>query len=282
VATIPDAGGARYAPRGVVRALMRFAVLAGFVIAGWLLGSGTGHASEDSGRPNLGLVQLASDPGDIATPSGGGSDADFGVPPTVASSVQSVLSHASVPRLPVQPVDLVQPVVRAVSVPRPLAHVLAAASRPLSAPTRHRAGIRSQEPAHELAAVPPTAPAVRAAAATAPVTAPAPTTVPATTDHARAHAPGCAAAAPAAAPLATVLAGSGDPATPMPTSPPDSTTAPCVIGSTAGGGDTKNSTDLAVDEGRSTAGLASTHRLGQLSASDLPRSPAELPSASPD
>lgn len=282
MAAIPTAGGAGYAPRWVVRALLRFSVLAGLVIAGWLLGSGTGHASEGTGQPNLGLVQLVSDPGDIATPSGGGSDAEFGVPPTVASSVQSVLSHTSVPRLPVQPVDLVQPVVRAVSVPRPLAHVLAAASRPLSAPAQHRAGTRSQEPAHELAVIPPTASAVRAAAATTPVTAPAVTTVPARTDHARAHAPVCAAAAPAAAPLATVLAGSGDPATPMPTSPPDSTTAPCLIGSTAGGGGTKNSTDLAVDEGWSNAGLASTHRLGQLSASDLPRSPTELPSASPD
>ncbi len=282
MAAIPNAGGARYAPRWVVRALLRFAVLAGLIIAGWLLGSGTGQASEDSGQPNPGLVQLARDPGDIAAPSGGGSDAQFGVPPTVASSVQSVLAHASVSRLPVQPVDLVQPVVRAVSVPRPLAHVLAAASRPLSAPAQHRADTRSREPAHELAAVPPTAPAIRTAAATAPATAPAPTTVPATTDHAQAHAPVCPAAAPAAAPVATVSAVGGDPATPMPTSPPDSTTAPCMIGSTAGGGGTKNSTDLAVDEGWSNAGLASTHRVGYLNASDLPGSPAEQPSASPD
>ncbi len=281
MAAIPDAGGARYAPRGVVRALMRFAVLAGLVIAGWLLGSGIGHASVDSGQP--GMVQLASDPSDIAAPSGGGSDAEFGVPPMVASSVQSVLAHAPVPRLPVQPVDLLQPVVRAVSVPRPLAHVLAAASRPLSAPAQHRAGTRSQQPAHELAAVPPTAPAVRAATATAPVPAPAPTNVPARADQARPHTPVCAAAAaPAAAPLATVLAARGDPAAPMPTSPPDSTTAPCMVGSTAGGGGTKTSTDLAVDEGWSNASLASTHRLGYLNASDLPRSPAEEPSASPD
>jgi hypothetical protein len=283
VATIPDAGGARYAPRGVMRALLRFVVLAGLVIAGWLLGSGVGHANEELGQPGTGLGQLASDPGDIAAPTDGGFGTQFGLPPTVASSVHSVLSHASVPRLPVQPVDVLRPVVRAVAVPRPVAHILATVSRPISAPTQHDAGIRSQQPAHELAAVPPTAPVVRAAAAPAPAA----SSAPAAAGHAQSHAPACTPAAPAADPPATALAAdvlalSGDPASPIPASPPDSSTAPCMIGSASGGGGTKGSPDLAVTEGGTNTGLASTRRLGYLSGSDLPRSAAEQPSTSPD
>ncbi len=275
---IPDAGSARYAPRWVMRALLRFVVLAALVLTGWLLGSGIGHADEDLGQPGTGLGQLASDPGDIAGPSEGGSSTAFGVPPTVASSVHSVLSHASVPRLSVQPVDVLRPVVRAVGVPRPLAHVLATVSRPLSAPTQHGAGIRSQEPAHDFAAVPPIAPVVRAAAAPAPAA----STAPAVAGHAVAHAPACAAAAPAAHARAEVPALGGDPASPIPMSPPDSATAPCTIGSATGGGGTKGSPDLAVTGSRTNAGVASTPRLGYLSGSDLPPSLAEQPSTSPD
>lgn len=287
MATIPDAGGAKYAPCGVVRALLRFAVLSGLVIAGWLLGSGVGHANEDLGQPVTGVVRLASDPGDIAGPSASGSDAQFGLPPAVASTVKNALSQASVPRLPARPVDVLKPadvlkpVVRAVGVPRPLTHVLATVSRPMSAPAQHSAGTRAQEPAHLLAAVPPAAPAVRAAAAMA-APAPAVTAVSTTAGYTPSHASACAFAAPAEHPRAEELVLSGDPVAPMPTSPPDSATAPCMIGGAAGGGGTKGSPDLAVNESWTNAGLASTHRLGYLSASDLPRSPAEQPSASPD
>jgi hypothetical protein len=280
VATIPDAGGARYASRGVVRALLRFVVLAGLVIAGWLLGSGVGHANEDLGLPGTGLGQLASDPVDIAASSDGGSGTQSGLPPMVASAMHSVLSHASVPRLSVQPVDILRPVVRAVAVPRPLTHVLATVSRPMSAPTEHSAGIRSQEPVHELAAVPPTAPVVRAAAATAPE--PAATSAPAVAGHAQSHASACTPAAATADPPAEELALGGGPASPIPTSPPDSSTAPCMIGSASGGGGTKGSPDLAVTETGTNAGMASTHRLRYLSGSDLTRSAAEQPSTSPD
>ena len=278
MAAIPDAGGARYAPRGVMRALLRFVVLAGLVIAGWLLGSGVSHANEDLGQPGIGLGQLANDPVDIAASSDGGSGTQPGLPPMVASSMHSVLSRA-VPRLPVQPVDVLRPVVRAVAVPRPLTHVVATLSRPMSAPTAHDARIRSQQPVHELAAVPSTAPVVRAAAATAP--APATSSVPAV-GHAQPHAPACAPAAPAAIPAAEELAFGGEPASPIPASPPDSSTAPCMIGSASGGGGAKGSPDLAVTENGTNAGLASTHRLGYLSGSDHPRSAAEQPSTSPD
>jgi hypothetical protein len=283
VATIPDAGGARYAPRGVVRALLRLVVLAGLVIAGWLLGSGVGHANEDLGQPGAGLSQLASDPVDIGASSDGGSGTQAGLPPMVASAMHSVLSHASVPRLSVQPVDVLKPVVRAVTVPRPLTQVLTTVSRPMSAPTQHSAGIRSQQPAHELAAVPRTAPVVRPAGATATAA----TSAPAVAAHAQPHAPACTPAASAANPLATALASDvlalgGDPASPIPTSPPDSSTAACMIGSASGGGGAKGSPDLAVTESGTNAGMASTHRLGYASGSDLPRSAAEQPSTSPD
>jgi len=288
VATIPDAGGARYAPRGVVRALLRFAVLSGLVIMGWLLGSGVGHATEDLGQPGTGVVQPPGDPGDITGPSDDESNGQFGLPPTVTSTVKQALSQASVPRLPVAPVDVLKPVavlkpvVRAVGVSRPLAHVVSTVAGPLSAPTPHGAGIRSPEPAHELAAVPPAAPAVRAAAAPAPVPVPAATTVPAKATSGLPHAPVCAVSAPATVSLAEESALGGHPAAPIPTSPPDSTTAPCMIGSAAGGGGTRGSPDLAVNEGWANTHLASTHGLGSLSASDVPRSLAEQPSTSPD
>lgn len=276
MAAIPDAGGARYAPRGVVRALLRFVVLVGLLIAGWLLCSGVGHANEDQAQPGIGLGQLANDPVDIAASSDGGSGTQPGLPPMVASSMHSVLSHA-VPRLPVQPVDVLRPVVRAVAVPRPLTHVIATVSRPMSAPTAHDARIRSQQPVHELVVVPPTAPVVRAAAAPAPAT----SSVSAV-GHAQPPAPACAPVAPAAIPTADEPAFGGEPASPIPASPPDSSTAPCMIGSASGGGGTKGSPDLAVTENGTNADPASTHRLGYLSGSDHPRSAAEQPSTSPD
>lgn len=280
MATIPNAGGARYAPRGMVRALLRFAVLAGLVTAGWLLGAGVSHANENPGQPGTGMGRLASDPVDIAASSDGDSSPESGLPSIVGSSLHSVLSR-SVPRLPVQPVDVLKPVVRAVAVPRPLTHVIATVSRPMSAPTPHDAGVRSQQPVHELAAVPPTAPVVQAAVATVP--APATSSAPAVARHAQSHGAACTPAVPAAPALAPdVVALDGHPASPTPTSPPDSSTAPCMIGSASGGGGVKGSPDLAVTENGTDAGLSSMHRLRYLSGSGLPRSAAEQPSTSPD
>jgi hypothetical protein len=280
VATIPNAGGARYAPRGMVRALLRFAVLAGLVTAGWLLGAGVSHATENLGQPGTGMGRLASDPIDIVASSDGDSSPEPGLPSMVRSSLHSVLSH-SVPRLPVQPVDLLKPVVRAVAVPRPLSHVVATVSRPMSAPTPHDAGVGSQQPVHELAAVPPFAPVVRAAVATVP--APATSSAPAVARHAQSHGAACTPASPAAPALTPdVVALDGHPTSPIPTSPPDSSTAPCTIGNASGGGGVKGSPDLAVTENGTNAGLASMHGLRSLSGADLPRSAAEQPSTSPD
>ena len=59
MAAIPNAGGARCVPRGMLRALpwaalLRVAVLGGLVVAGWLLGSGIGQAQEELTSQDLG------------------------------------------------------------------------------------------------------------------------------------------------------------------------------------------------------------------------------------
>ena len=70
VAANPEAGGARYALPGVMRALLRAVVLSGLVAVGWLLGSGLSHADEDSGWPGVGQIHVVS-AGSDAEPSAG-------------------------------------------------------------------------------------------------------------------------------------------------------------------------------------------------------------------
>jgi len=250
VAAIPDTGGARCAPHGMMRALLRVVVLGGFVVGAWLLGSGTGHA-----------------------------DDDLGVPPMVGSAVPSVLSATSLPQLPVQPpvnVGVLRPVVNAVGVPKLLTPV----SRPLAGPAQRGAAIRSLAPAEEAMVVPPAAPAVRAAAATTSV--PGLAAVLTAVRHASPTVPVHAAAHHVADAFAGPSALDTDPVTPVPASPPGSTTSPCLIGSTAGGASTKSATDLAVNTSWATALLVPMHRLLYLGTSDLQRSPAARPSTSPD
>jgi hypothetical protein len=278
VAAIPDAGGAQRAPRGMMRALFRVVVLGGLVVAAWLLGSGTGHADEDPGQPDTGLIRLvgaASSEG--AAPSDGESGGRLGVPPTVESTLRRVLSAAPAPRLSVQPpvkVGILKPIVNAVRVPRLPTPVLAPVSRSLSAPTQHGAALRSQAPAEKTATVAPATPAVRAAAATTPVLI--------TVGHAPPTVPACAAAHPVAAPVAGPSVIDSDPVAPVPVSPPGSTTSPCLISSSGGGASTKSAPDLAVNNSWATAAPAPMPRLLYLGASDLPRSLAPQPSTSPD
>lgn len=279
MAAIPDAGGA-YAPRGVMRALLRVIVLAGLVTAGWLLGSGIGHAEEGLGQPGASVVQLGADPSDSAAPSDGGSGRQLGVPPTALSIVRSALPGASVPHLSVRPADVLTPVVRAVRVPKTLANVLTPVSRTMSGPPQHGIDVPSQAPAGRPTTVPLAKP-VRAA--TAPALAPSVPTAPSTAVSALPTAPVCAAATPTPDPFAAGLALGEDPVAPVPASPPDSTTAPCAIGSAGGvGAGSKGAPDGTVTDSSATSVLAATHRLRYPSPSDLPRSPAEQPSTSPD
>jgi hypothetical protein len=150
VAAIPDAGGARCAPRGALRALpwgalLRVAVLGGLVIAGWLLGSGIGQAQEDVVPQDLrqqdNIARLVGFP--LPDDDSGGL---IGAP----STVKSVTSRSTgvlrvVPRLPIRPpqVPVLAPVLTPVSkladpVADPLADQVAgpSAEKPLgSVPT---------------------------------------------------------------------------------------------------------------------------------------------------
>jgi len=284
VAAIPATGGARCAPRRVMRALSRAVVLGGLVVAGWLLGSGTSLANEDLGQPDTGLAhmvsaQLVSDSGGRTAPSDGGSGGQLGVPPTVGSTVTRVLSALPVPQRSVHPpvkLGVLEPIGNIVGVPKPLAQVLAPqvlAPHVLAAPILTSPILTTVSGP---AAVPPAEPAARAVVATAPVCTRGPVTVFTTVNHTRPT------AAPAAGPFAGQLALDNDPAVPVPANPPGSTNSPCVIGSTGSGAGTKSAPDVAVNDGWATVGLTPMYRLLYLSASDLPRSPAAQPSTSPD
>jgi hypothetical protein len=274
VAAIPATGGARCAPRRVMRALSRAVVLGGLVIAGWLLGSGIGLANEDLGQPDTGLAHLVSAPlvsdsGGRTAPSDGGSGGQLGVPPTVGSAVTRVLSALPVPQRSVQPpvkLGVLEPIGNTVGVPKPLAQLL---TPPILTPPVLAA-------VSGPAAVPPAEPAARAAAATAPVSARGPVIVLTTVNHTRPP------AAPTADPFIGQLALSNDPAVPVPASPRGSTSSPRVIGSTGSGTGTRSAPDVAVNDSWATVGLTPIYRLLYLRASDLPRSPAAQPSTSPD
>jgi hypothetical protein len=300
VAAIPDAGGARCAPHGVMRAVSRVVVLGGLVITGWLLGSGVGLANEDPGQPGTGPVRLVGDPetwgpgdrdpGDRAAHSDGGSGGQLGVPPRVTSAVTRARSAVSVPRRSVQPpmkLSVLKPIVNTVGVPKLLPQVsarrvLATRVLTLSRPAKYGAGIRSPAPADKPATILSAEPPVRAAAVTTPVPPLGPATVLTRLDHALPATPICVAAAPAADPFAGQLALGDDPTAPVPVSPPGSTVSPCTIGSAGSGAGTKSAPDFTVNDSWASTGLTLMHRLLYLSASDLPRSPAAQPSTSPD
>lgn len=287
MAAIPDAGGARYAPPGMVRALMRVVVLGGLVVAGWLLGSGISHASEALEQPGVGVVQLGSDPGDSATSSDGEAVGHFDIPPVAMSAVEKVvLPTAVVPRLHVQPAAILTPTVHAVGVAKPLAHVLAPVSKTVSntrpGSPRQATGSQAQTTTDQPALVPSVEPAIRPAAATAPAPAAQRPAGPTMVQHAIPTPPACAAGAPAAKPFADQLALGATPVTPIPASPAGDTTAPCMISAAGGGASTRSGPDVAVTGDWATAGITPTQQVRYLSADDLLRSPAEQPSTSPD
>jgi hypothetical protein len=292
VAAIADAGGAQRAPRGVMRALLRLAVLGGLVLAGWLLGAGISHADEELDSPDNGLVRLVGDRLEQTTGSDARPSSRLGVPSAVGSTVKKALSTTSIPQLPVQP-----PV--KVDVSRPLASTLQPVSQTVSGLVRatgHKA------PADSAAAVSPAVPTVRAAAAPAPRPATRPTAAPANAPilgpvagpmtrpatgltapaHPNADRTSLVAAANATTDSVSQLPASGNgPAAPLPASPPATTTAASITSSSGGGAGTKGIPIVAVNDAWTIAPLVLTHRL-RLGAGDLPRSPAVEPSTSPD
>ncbi len=281
---IPDAGGARCAPRGMLRALpgalLRVAMLGGLVIAGCLLGSGIAQASAFSGLSGVNEVRIAplsplnatetdEDPGGLLGESG-----------AIGSTVAGVMRVVPAPRLPVQPAQLpvLKPVLKPVS--------------KLAAPAAPQAGktAKSRAAADKPTVVtPPAAPAEPVAAATT-VTTPAP--VPHTVREAAPETPACLAAAPVADPLADRFTGpttlgpsawTSGPAEPVRPSSPGTTTAPCPVGSTGGGSTiTKSLHSVTLSDEWAAMGLTPTHCRLCAGADGIPPSAAQRPSTSPD
>ena len=289
MAAIPDAGGARCAPCGVtirgvtIRALLRVVVLGGLVVAGWLLGSGTGLAHEDPGHENLkqvtGLVGL------VKTPSPDGVlGGQLGVPPTVVPTVQRLMRVASVPRLAVRPpahVPALTPVLARVS-----EHVSAPVFKPVLGPAAHATTAWSQAVVDKPATIDkPTAVPLPGPVVAELHPALASTTRQSTAGHPTGGdvalaTPVSTAGHPVADHLAELLAFGGNPAAPVPTSPPAATTGACPVGS-GGGATTQSACYVTLGDSQAMAGLTSRHRL-HISSGSIPRSAAEQPSSSPD
>jgi hypothetical protein len=289
VAAIPNSGGARYAPGGMVRALMRLVVFGSLVAAGWLLGSGISHADEDPGQPGTGLIHVLN----MASVNGGSGDQFGGLPsvePVVKRMpvVKRVLPSAPVPRPSVQPpvkVSLLRPVVDAVSTPNPLAKGLIPVARPLSELAPHHAAAPSPAHADQPATLRPTAPAVAAPTVVAPgVAAEARTPVVPVLTPLRHTLPAvlCSPDQHPADSAPALLTIKDSPGAPIPASPPGSTTSPCTIGGTGSGASTKNAPDATVRDGWMTENLTQPRGLLSRDTNDLPRSLSPQPSTSPD
>lgn len=281
MAAIPDAGGARCAPRGMLRALpwaalLRVAVLGGLVIAGWMLGSGRGQAQEELASQDLGqqnnIVELVGFP----LPNDD-SEGSLGAAPTVKSAVTGVLRAVPVPRLPVRPSQ----------VPG-LAPVLAPVSKLASPAPVTRPHTQSQPTTKQVMVVPPPAapaePTVRAATAVPPA-------LVHTVHSASPAVVACIVADPVADPLTDQVAdpsvekfsarGSG-PTAPAPASPFGISTASCPSGSTGSGGVTGSAYPVAISDGVSGMDPASTYCLRCADFSGMPLAAAQRPSTSPD
>ncbi|HVE97448.1 MAG TPA: hypothetical protein VNA67_10740 [Pseudonocardiaceae bacterium] len=279
MAAIPDAGGARCAPRGALRALpwgalpwgalLRVAVLGGLVIAGWLLGSGIGQAQEDLVPQDLGqqdnIVRLVGFP--LPDDDSGGL---IGAPPTV-KSVKSMATGVlrAVPRLPIRPPQV--PVLAPVSKLAALAPVTRSHTQP--PPTAHQ----------PVVVAPPLAASAESAVRAATVVTPTPvhTTSPVVLVCTTAH--------PVADPLADQVAGpsaekpvGSDPTAPAAPSPFGTATAPCSSGSTGGGGVTSSAQNVTLSDGLAGMDPASTYRLLGADLSSMPLAAAQRPSTSPD
>ena len=284
MAAIPDAGGARCAPRGMLRALpwaalLRVAVLGGLVVAGWLLGSGIGQAQEELTSQDLGQQNNAVELVGFSLPDDD-SEGPLGAAPassTVKSTVTGVLRAVPVPRLPVRPPQV--PV---------LAPVLAPVSKVVSPAPVTRAHTQSQPTTKQVMAVPPPAapaePTVRAATVVPPS--------PMHTVHSASPAAvACIVADPVADPLTDQVAdpsvekfsapGSG-PTAPAPASPFGTSTAPCPSGSTGSGGVNGSAHPVAISDGVSGMDSASTYCLRCADLSGMPLAAAQRPSTSPD
>ena len=277
MAAIPDAGGAQCAPCGVSRAVLRFAMLGGLVITGWLLTSGIAQAHENpslasafSGLSGVNEVRVAPlsplNATDLnATDTAPPPDEVLGV-----DEVGSTVVGALRARLPVQPA------------PAPvLAPVLEPVST-LAAPDPKNAGnaTQSQATVAEPPMAPPTATPAEPIAPAAAVTTPAPVlraasdTPSATPVHVVSY--------PMADLYADQIASPAGPAAPVPASPPGTATAPCPGGNAGGGSTTQSDNFVAHSDGWATTGLTPTLCRLRVGAGGIPPWAAQRPTTSPD
>ncbi len=274
MAAIPDAVGARRASRGVIRAVLRVAVLGGLVIAGWLVGSGIGQAHEDtvdeSQAQHSSLTQMI----DISPPNDD-SGGLLSAPAVARSAGAEVMRAAPVPPLPIQPAQT---------------PVLAPALEPVSKLAAPAPSVAESATQSRAAAPMPAAVAPPAAAPAAPAIAVTAASTPAPVLRAAAdpppETPVCRTAHQAADPSADQLAvpsspGVG-PATPLPASSPGTTTEPCPAGNTGGGSITTSAHLVTLSDRWSTATRASRQCRLCPGASGIARSAAQRPSTSPD
>ncbi|MEO7195815.1 MAG: hypothetical protein ABIZ05_13540 [Pseudonocardiaceae bacterium] len=271
MAAISEAGCARCAPCGAMRALSRVVVIGGLLVAGWMLGSGLALASDD------------------------GPGGQLGAPPTVASALTSAGAAVSgVPSRSVPPLarlGFLTRIANAVDVAKPVARVLESqglvsqglASHSLAPRTLAllsgpaQLGTGSSAPAEAPQAPPLDQPATRAAVAPAPGPALWPSaghvTVHTAVNHSRDSATSV---------FARPLAVNNHPAPSVPVSPVGSTASASMTGGTGSGAGTNSAPHAAMSGSWASARLGQLCRPRYRNASDLPRSPAEQPSTSPD
>lgn len=277
MAAIPDAVDARRASRGVIRAVLRVAVLGGLVITGWLLGSGTGQAHEDavpeipeSQTQSSSLTQVIE-----ISPSDDGSRGLLNAPSGAQSAVAEVTRAVPISNLPLQPAQapvlapLLEPVSELAALAPPTAknaaRPRAAAAKPAPAGT----GAPSlAAPGSPVADASTPAPVLRAAAGPS------------------AAAPVCRAVHQAADLSANQLAGpmesEASPAAASPASAPGTTTGSCPAGGSGSALITTSAHSVTLSDRWATATLAATQCRLSASASGIPRSAAQRPSTSPD
>lgn len=304
MAAIPGAGGAWHALPGMIRVLLRVAVLGGLLVAAWLLGAGLGHAEEDPGPPPAGLIGL------VAGSAGGTPHGELALPDTVGSAVAAVSStplaaastapHAALPRrpalaaLPLRPapavgkLDVLRPLLTELS--RPASRLVAPAVLPrlpvptsvVAAPAPARAS-----PVAKPVVVAPGPAAEYLAPLVAVATQPLPSGVRCTPAD-----PGSAVPVPVAAlaqrglpepsTLPVAEPASPGPVSPGPASPPSSPSVACPAAAPGSASNAK------AGPGVVTGGIAAVILAGWMqrvrlrSAAELPRSPATQPPISPD
>jgi hypothetical protein len=278
VAGIPSAGGAGFAPR-LTRVLLRIVMLAGLIVGGWLLGSATALAQDNSGNATPETIfadhSVESAPTSLLGTVPVVGAAVPGALPAVSATLSDVTSVNSLPPLSAQRSDLG-------AVLSPVLHPVAAV---------HPVSIGSPDPAPVAApARPVSAPAVQAPAV-APVHI---TSAPAAPAHPVLAAPRAGPSVPDvhAQPADQVTTygagrsgGADHSAAPSPVSAPtpaEGAAASCPAGSAGSGATTHGSQSVTLDDQRDDAEPALTRQRLRSCVDDLPRWHTQRPSTSPD